>query len=258
MLRTIPRTLVAASLLFFAVAYFPVSFRDAPVGALPSYLTTVLTALPSLVALWGYLGGRRAAVALLALAAFAFAIESTGTATGFPYGEFYYGEALGPKLFGLSPYILPVSYVPLVVGAVAAAYPTVKDWPDSAFARRFPWILGSTLLLVLMDGVLDPSAAALGFWVWPGGGLYYGVPVSNYLGWLLSGLLAASLLIRLGRWSASPPPGLLDSAIIAMAFWAGVACFSGLFLPALLGVALYLFLLRRRVRLRSHSGLQRS
>lgn len=220
-------------------------------GAWPSYAATVLTALPSLVALWVCLGGRSAAVALLALAAFAFAIESTGTATGFPYGEFYYSEALGPKLFGLAPYILPVSYVPLVVGAVAAAFPTVEDRPDSAPTRRFSWILGSTLVLVLMNGVLDPGAAALGFWVWQGGGPYYGVPVSNYLGWLLSGLLAAYLLIRLGRWGAPPPPGLLDSAIIAMAFWAGVACFSGLFLPALLGVALYLFLLRRRVRLRS-------
>ena len=47
--------------------------------------------------------------------------------------------------------------------------------------------------------------------------------------------------------------------MISMAFWAGVACFSGLFLPALLGVALYLFLLRRRVRSHMrHSGLQRS
>ena len=159
--------------------------------------------------MFGYLGGRRAAVILLTLAAFGLAIETTGTVTGLPYGEFYYSEALGPKLFGVVPYILPVSYVPLVLGAVAAAYPTGKDWPDSTFARRFPWVLGSALLLVLMDGVLDPGAAALGFWVWPEGGLYYGVPVSNYLGWLL---------FRTPRGVCANPPRTMERFATARAY----------------------------------------
>ena len=87
--------------------------------------------------------------------------------------------------------------------------------------------------------------------MWPGSGPYYGVPVTNYLGWLFSGALAATLLLALERrWgSAPPPPGLLDSALIALAFWMGVAVFSGLLLPAVLGAALYLLFLGRRTRL---------
>jgi putative membrane protein len=90
----------------------------------------------------------------------------------------------------------------------------------------------------------------LGFWIWPEGGAYYGVPLSNYAGWLLSGALAAALLLAVGRWRTAPLPGLLDGAILALAFWTGVAVFSALIVPALLGAALFAHLLHRRSRLR--------
>ena len=94
--------------------------------------------------------------------------------------------------------------------------------------------------------MLDPGAAALGFWVWPGGGFYYGVPASNYAGWLLSGVMACGLLVALWRWRGPPPGALLDSALLALAFWCGVAMFNALWIPALLGASLYAALLTRR------------
>jgi putative membrane protein len=101
-----------------------------------------------------------------------------------------------------------------------------------------------------MDAVIDPGAAALGFWVWPGGA-YYGVPLSNYAGWLLSGILATALLLAAGRWSRIPRPGLLDSAIIATSFWTGAAALSTMTAPTLLGILLFTFLLGRRSQLRA-------
>jgi bisanhydrobacterioruberin hydratase len=105
-------------------------------------------------------------------------------------------------------------------------------------------------VLVWMDAVLDPGAASLGFWVWPQGGAYYGVPLSNYAGWLLSGVLATALLLATGRWSGTPRPTLLDSAIIATSFWTGVTVLSGMVAPALLGATLFAYLLGRRSYLR--------
>jgi bisanhydrobacterioruberin hydratase len=243
--RAAPRTLILASVLFFAAAYFTVRFPDVPGAEVGSYVSTFLIALPSFVALFAYLGARGAALSLLALAAFGYAIETVGVITGFPYGPFYYGEALGGRILGLVPFLLPLSYAPLVIGAVAAA------WSPGPRHRAL-WILRSALILTLMDGVLDPGAASLGFWVWPEGGAYYGVPLSNYAGWLFSGSLAATLLLATGRWRDAPPPGLLDSAVVALAFWIGVSAFSGLLFPALLGAALFAYLLHRRARLRSH------
>ena len=247
-LRATPRPLILASALFFGAALFAIRFPEVPGASVGSYTSTFLIALPSLIALFGYLGARRAALGMLALSAFGYAIEAVGVVTGFPYGSFYYGDALGEKALGLVPYLLPISYAPLVIGAVAASWNS-----GSVPNRRFSLILRSALLLTLMDGVLDPGAASLGFWIWPQGGVYYGVPLSNYLGWLLSGALAAALLLTAGQWRTAPLPGLLDSAVLALAFWTGVAVFSGLIIPALLGAALLVYLLHRRSRLRSYS-----
>jgi bisanhydrobacterioruberin hydratase len=242
-LRATPRPLIVASAFFLGIAYFAVRFPEAPAAG--SYLSTFLIALPSFVALFGYLETSRAARSLLALSAFGYAIEAIGVVTGLPYGSFYYGAALGDKLLGLVPYLLPISYAPLVIGAVAAS------WNDrSGSNHRLIIVFRSALLLVLMDGVLDPGAAFLGFWIWPAGGAYYGVPASNYAGWLLSGALAASLLLTVGRWRSTPLPSLLDGAILALAFWTGVALFSVLIVPALLGAALLVYLFHRRSWLR--------
>src|SRR4029453_3226221 len=140
-------------------------------ASLGSYVSAVLIALPSVVALFRYLGPRRATLSLLALSSLAYAIEAIGAATSFPSRAFYYGAALGPRLAGIVPYLLPLSYAPLVIGAVAAS------WGPRLRILR---VLYAALLLVWMDAVLDPGAASLGFWVWPQGGVYYGVPPSNY------------------------------------------------------------------------------
>jgi bisanhydrobacterioruberin hydratase len=239
--RTTPRALILACALSLVAAFFAVRYPHVQGASVGSYVSTLLIALPSSVALFRYLGTRRATLSLLNLSILACAIEAIGVATGFPYGTFYYGDALGPRLAGLVPYLLPLSYAPLVVGAVAAAWGT---------RLRLLHVLYATLLLLWIDAVLDPGAASLGFWVWPQGGAYYGVPLSNYAGWLLSGALATTLLLTTGRWSEIPKPALLDSAIIATSFWTGVTVLSGMVAPVLLGATLFAYLLGRRSYLR--------
>jgi putative membrane protein len=237
-----PRPLILACALAMLAALFAVRFPDIPGASIGSYVSTFLIALPSTVALFRYLGPRRATLSLLTLSIFAYAVESVGVATGFPYGRFYYGAALGPMLAGLVPFLLPLSYAPLVIGAVAGAW---------GGASRLLHVAGAALLLLWMDAVLDPGATSLGFWVWPEGGIYYGVPPSNFAGWLLSGTLVVTLLLATGRWSETPRPALLDSAAISTAFWTAVAAFSGTIVPALLGAFLIAYLLARRARLRT-------
>jgi putative membrane protein len=240
--RNTPRPLILACALAPLAALFVVRFPDLPGASIGSYVSTFLIALPSTVTLFRYLGPRRATLSLLVLSLFAYAIESLGVATGFPYGRFYYGDALGPTVAGLVPFLLPLSYVPLVVGAAAAA------WGGGSRPLHVTY---ATLILVWMDAVLDPGAASLGFWVWPEGGIYYGVPPSNFAGWLLSGAAATTLLLATGRWSETPGPALIDSAAISTAFWTAVAAFSGLAVPALLGAVLFAYLLARRAHFRA-------
>jgi putative membrane protein len=245
--------LLLACALFFLASYFPTRFPDTPGSGVGSYVSTLLIALPAASALWRFLGPRAATTSLLALSAFGYGIETLGVVTGFPYGHFDYGDSLGPKVSGLVPYLLPVTWAPLVLGAVGATSPTTTSRKTPASPRRMLlWAASAAILLTLIDGVLDPGAVSLGFWAFASGGPYYGVPVTNYLGWLLSSALAAALLLALGRgrWGrAVPPPGIVDSALVAVSFWTGVAFFSGLAVPVLLGAALFAFLIHRRARL---------
>ena len=245
-----PRLLLVTSALFVSAAYFIVHFPNVPGAGIGSFVSTFLIALPSFVALWYYLGARDAMLSLLALSAFGYAIETIGVSSGLPYGSFYYGDSLGTKIGGLVPYVLPLSWVPLVLGGVAAALPRGgKEVPHQRWAL---WVLSAAVLLTLIDGVLDPGAASLGFWVWPAGGAYYGVPVTNYLGWLFSSTLATAVLLAIGhrKWGSVPPlPGLLDSTLLALAFWTGVGLFSGLLFPTALGTTLFYYMLYRRALL---------
>jgi len=239
--RKTPRPLILACALALVAAFFAVRYPDIKGASVGSYVTTLLIALPSVVALFRYLEPGRAVLSLLALSVFGYAIEALGVATGFPYGPFYYGDALGPRLAGIVPYLLPLSYAPLVVGAVAAAWGT---------RLRLLHVLYAALLLVWIDAVIDPGAASLEFWTWPESGAYYGIPLTNYAGWLLSGTLSTALLLATGQWSETPRPALLDSATIATSFWTGVAVLSGALAPTLLGALLCAYLLGRRSYLR--------
>ncbi|WP_394248045.1 carotenoid biosynthesis protein [Arthrobacter pityocampae] len=241
--RRFPRLLIASCAFLFVSGYFVVRFPDVEGASYASYGFNLLIALPAFIALVRQFGAARGAAALAAVSVFGYLIEGFGVATGMPYGEFYYGDPLGPTILGLVPYLLPLSYVPLVIGAVA-----VVSGGGSALRR----ILLGGLLLVVIDGVLDPGAVSLGFWIWPGGGPYYGVPLSNYGGWLISGLVASALVTWIGgRRLTDVPlrPGLLDSLLVSMFLWLGVCVFSGLVFPAVLAVALIVLVARRRLQL---------
>lgn len=170
-----------------------VSLISGAMGVLPAWLAfnpyvilsgTLVMRLP-LIAGIAPLLDRRAAALLAGVCAYAYAIEIVGIATGWPYGHFEYLIELGPMIAGV-PLGLPLFFLPLVLNAYLLAALLL----GSLAARR--WVrLATTLGLVLaIDLVLDPGAVAVGFWAYLDGGVYYGVPLTNYAGWVLSGTVA--------------------------------------------------------------------
>lgn len=144
---------------------------------------TAVMRLP-LVAGYAPLVDRRAAALLLAVTAYTYAIEWVGVQTGLPYGEFRYLADLGPMVAGV-PVGLPIFFLPLVVNALLLAVLLLGD----RSRRRVVRVPLAVTLVIAVDLVLDPAAVAIGFWTY-GGGPYYGVPLSNYAGWLLSATIA--------------------------------------------------------------------
>jgi len=177
---------------------------------------------------------RRATAALLALAAYAYGIEFVGVTTGWPYGAFEYGVALGPMAGGV-PLALPVFFFPLVLNSYLLCLLLLGDLARSPWVR-LPVVVAT---VVGIDLVLDPGAVALGFWAYNGGGPFYGVPWSNYAGWVLSATVAVgafdwgldreALLARLDAC-----PFMLDDMVSFVILWGGVNAAFGNWLPVAL------------------------
>ena len=153
-----------------------------------SGLNVILFAIPAFWATRRWLGWRDATVLWLMLGFYALGIETLAIYTGFPYGHFGYSDLLGAKLFGTTPWTVFLAWTPLMLGAYGITANISKD----TIARVFL----SAILATAFDLVLDPGAVKLGFWQYDGGGWWYGVPWSNFGGWLITAS-ASALLIEL-------------------------------------------------------------
>ena len=78
---------------------------------------------------------------------------------------------------------------------------------------RVPLAAGA---LTAWDVFLDPRMAREGYWSWPGGGRYEGVPASNFLGWFATGT------VLFAGWAALGDDEPTDGALALYAWtWAG-------------------------------------
>ena len=185
---------------------------------------------------------RRAAVGVGALTLYAYGIEFLGVHTGVPYGEFFYGVDLGPIVAGV-PLGLPVFFIPLVMNAYLLCLLLLGEHATRTGVR----LLAVIATVLTMDVVLDPGAVALGFWVYPDSGAFYGVPLSNYAGWVVSATVAVLALDwgydrRALRSRLDDCEFLLDDLVSFVILWGGINAWFGNWIPvafaALFGVGL--------------------
>jgi len=232
-MRITPAAPLLAALVLFLAACLVVRFDDPAVPPAVPVVFLVALALPSYIALVRWLGPARGiALLLLLLSILPLAVEAYAVATGVPYGRFTYSADLGYRVFGLVPWTVAFAYLPMLLGAVTLAAAAA----GTAWWRLVP---AGVLVLLFVDLVVDPAAVHAGLWVWTGGGAYYGVPVSNFVGWALTGAVYIALF-RLIAGARSIPGTVAASLLLILAFWTGYLTRNGLVIPALLGAALAL------------------
>jgi len=222
--------LPAASLVLFLSSLFirevPQTSHDTVISA----VIIVLLALPSYLALVRSEGAVRGFVLIIGLSVLSMSIEAIGVLTGVPYGRFQYSGAIGMAVIGPVPWTVGFAYVPLLLGGCALAR-------RYAAGRSF-WVqvVLSAVLLVAADLVLDPGAALIGYWTWAEPGLYYGIPASNFAGWLLTGAAYSAITLFFVRGGL--PVGVASSFVLILAFWTGVSLGFGMVVPAAIGFGL--------------------
>lgn len=99
-----------------------------------------------------------------------YSVEVLGVTTGWPFGEYAYGQTLGIKLFD----------VPLAIGLnwVILVYSTAH-LTNKIFKNVWLRISTAALVMTLLDIIIEPVAIKYDFWSWT----EITVPTSNYVGW---------------------------------------------------------------------------
>ena len=136
-----------------------------------------------------------------------FAIENLGVATGFPFGHYHF--EVGADL----PHIgsIPVIVGPLWFGMGYFSWRVASillDGADRRLDRNFNLIalpIVAAFVATQWDMVMEPGAATIGrAWIWHDGGAIFGVPLSNYLGWLLTAWLFFQMFALYLRHQSGP------------------------------------------------------
>lgn len=158
----------------------------------------------------------------------AMIIEYIGLITGLPYGDFIYTGNLGYMIDDILPITVGLSWSPLLIGSVAITY-TITE--NKIYRLVFP-----VVILVIFDMVLDPASVAVGMWHYLETGSYYGVPMQNFIGWIISGFIGSTI----GYWLFYKKEiknilSLSISFLISIIFWTLVSIFKGLWIPAFMG-----------------------
>jgi putative membrane protein len=150
--------------------------------------------------------GRRGVLVTAAAGAIGFGAELLGVATGRPFGHYGYSERLGPRVRG----------VPLLAAA-AWAMLARPAWVTAGWIERRPVarVPLAAAALTAWDVFLDPRMVREGYWDWPGGGRYEGVPASNFAGWFATGLVIFAVAAAVDR----DAPDDRDDGALALYAW---------------------------------------
>src|SRR5689334_7983156 len=183
------------------------------------------------------LGMRRTLLFAAWVGPLAWLAEFTSTRIGIPFGLYTYtGTTRGRELFVADvPFMDFLSFTFLAYAAFCLARVTLAG-------RRVPaplLALVSGVLMMLLDVVIDPLAVRgdRGFlgriFFYPDGGVYFGVPLSNFAGWVVVGTLGAGGFIFWSGWREAglgrgwPAPGARGS--VGRQAWPGIALYYGVF-----------------------------
>lgn len=129
-------------------------------------------------------------------------IEDIGVLSGVPFGHYHYTNELGAKLIEVPVLIGPAYFA---VGYMAWCIATILFRPvhrGSPVVAVIGTPLVASFTMVAWDLALDPSSSTLrGRWEWEDGGGYFGVPLTNFLGWSLTVYVFYQLFaLYLRRW----------------------------------------------------------
>jgi hypothetical protein len=145
-------------------------------------------------------------------------MEFSSTHTGFPFGHYQYHQQsfTGELSAGGVPLFASLSFAALtyfghsaactLLSPLRGAGPAVRRLESDRLATSWRVLLLSAVLITWMDVVIDPLTLLGRYWHigdlyhYDPPGMHFGVPLSNYAGWLLTALLIVGANQRFDAW----------------------------------------------------------
>tara|TARA_A100000164_G_C21861425_1_gene750278 strand:- start:205 stop:954 length:750 start_codon:yes stop_codon:yes gene_type:complete len=112
-------------------------------------------------------------------------LEIIGANKGYIFGKYSYEPKLCPgPLIGNVPILIALSWTGLIYMSLNYSFMIFGiNFNDLITLEN---ILLTSLLVTILDLVLDPIAVDEGRWKWQSPGKYYGIPIKNFFGWFLN------------------------------------------------------------------------
>lgn len=166
------------------------------------------------------LGWRHALAFFAITAVVSWGYEQVGVATGLIYGNYYYTDALGPKL-GHVPLLIPLAWFMMIYPSYVIANLIAHDHPTGSPGGlwRLLWLAFlSGMVMTAWDLVVDPflTSGPHAAWVWVDGGPYFGIPVQNFVGWLVTTFTIYLIYRLMESWRPPIPMGRLSRWIVVL------------------------------------------
>ncbi len=231
--RPIPAYLAATAAWVLAMIALPIGRWIAGDAIIPAAatLTTLFQLMAVALITWESWGARRTLTALAVVSVVTWGMEFLGSRTGFPFGSYHYTPVLQPQILGV-PLLIPAAWFMMLVPSWAVADAIVGH--RTALRQQITFLIASALAMTAWDLYLDPQMTGWGFWVWDEPSGYFGIPWTNYAGWLLTAGLATAA-VRPAR--LTHPAFLMIYGIVWILQAIGMAVFWGQTGPALVGFA---------------------
>jgi putative membrane protein len=117
------------------------------------------------------LADKKFLVAFFSIAFLGFIIEVIGVKTGLVFGKYSYGNGLGYKLLNV-PLVISINWAMLICAGIIVV--------SRIFTNKITVLVVATLLVTLIDLVIEQVAPKLDFWQFESG-----MPgLNNYLSWI--------------------------------------------------------------------------
>ncbi|HRD56425.1 MAG TPA: carotenoid biosynthesis protein [Ferruginibacter sp.] len=129
-------------------------------------------------------------------------VEYIGTTTGILFGNYQYGNVLGPGIYNV-PFIIGINWFIIIYCCGIAVHTLLYRLSSklanemvqpSTLMRTLSIVIDGATLAVFMDWLIEPVAIKLGYWQWLGNGE---IPSLNYISWFVVSLLLLLIFHKL-------------------------------------------------------------